>query len=395
MRRAWEGLSRIVTSRAAVILVVIAVITLVLAGGATRLKFATGQDSYLNPGDKVSVDNRAYQALFGGQAMITVITADPGKNVLDLFTAANRAKMVALQAQLDRTQGVKSAASPLTAMNWNQALVAPAKGSKDPTSSVAGQILLSTTNRETSAAKKKVRLDDANITLRRFSEAGVHSYDNPKWVQFLLIDNQNNIREALRPFFPTPPGVAPTAANATHARIIVRLNGNQTTQQEGKASVAVTDAVRAVHFDGFTTFTTGAPTLLKHINDYLMGGMLILGAIAVVVMVVVLALVFRVRSRLLPLLVMVVGVIWTFGILGYTGFRLSVVTIAGLPILIGLGVEFAIQVHNRVEEEIARGGDRSPFEATLVHIGPALLVATVAAMLACLALEGLADPHDP
>ena len=391
MRRAWEGLSRIVTSRAAVILVVIAVITLVLAGGATRLKFATGQDSYLNPGDKVSVDNRAYQALFGGQAMITVITAQPGKNVVDLFTAANRAKMVALQAQLDRTQGVHSAATPLTAMNWNNALVAPRKGS-DPTSSVAGQILLSTTNRETSAAKKKVRLDDANITLKRFSEAGLHSYDNPKWVQFLLIDNQGNIREALRPFFPTPPGVAPTAAHATHARIIVRLNGNQTTQQEGKASVAVTDAVRAVHFDGFTSFTTGAPTLLKHINDYLMGGMLVLGAIAVVVMVVVLALVFRVRSRLLPLLVMVVGVIWTFGILGYTGFRLSVVTIAGLPILIGLGVEFAIQVHNRVEEEIAKGSDRSPFEATLVHIGPALLVATVAAMLACIALKASLTP---
>jgi hydrophobe/amphiphile efflux-3 (HAE3) family protein len=392
MRRAWEGLSRIVTSRATVILVVIAVITLVLAGGATRLKFATGQDSYLNPGDKVSVDNKAYQALFGGQAMITVITAEPGKDVLALFSAANRAKMVALQAQLDRTPGVHSAATPLTAMNWNNALVAPAKGSKDPTSSVAGQILLSTTNRETSAAKKKVRLDDANITLTRFSEAGVHSYDNPKWVQFLLIDNQGNIREALRPFFPTPSGVTPTAAHATHARIIVRLNGNQTTQQEGKASVAVTDAVRAVHLDGFTTFTTGAPTLLKHINDYLMGGMLILGAIAVAVMVVVLALVFRVRSRLLPLLVMVVGVIWTFGILGYTGFRLSVVTIAGLPILIGLGVEFAIQVHNRVEEEIARGGDRSPFEATLVHIGPALLVATIAAVLACLALKASLTP---
>jgi hydrophobe/amphiphile efflux-3 (HAE3) family protein len=392
MRRAWEGLSRIVTSRATVILVVIAVITLVLAGGATRLKFATGQDSYLNPGDKVSVDNKAYQALFGGQAMITVITAEPGKDVLALFSAANRAKMVALQAQLDRTPGVHSAATPLTAMNWNNALVAPAKGSKDPTSSVAGQILLSTTNRETSAAKKKVRLDDANITLTRFSEAGVHSYDNPKWVQFLLIDNQGNIREALRPFFPTPSGVTPTAAHATHARIIVRLNGNQTTQQEGKASVAVTDAVRAVHLDGFTTFTTGAPTLLKHINDYLMGGMLILGAIAVAVMVVVLALVFRVRSRLLPLLVMVVGVIWTFGILGYTGFRLSVVTIAGLPILIGLGVEFAIQVHNRVEEEIARGGDRSPFEATLLHIGPALLVATIAAVLACLALKASLTP---
>ena len=93
-------------------------------------------------------------------------------------------------------------------------------------------------------------------------------------MRFLLLDNQGNIREALRPFFPTPPGVAPTLANTTHAQMVVRLNGNQTSDEEGKASVAVAKAVRDVHFDGFTTLTTGAPALLKRINDYLKGGML-------------------------------------------------------------------------------------------------------------------------
>ena len=93
------------------------------------------------------------------------------------------------------------------------------------------------------------------------------------------------------------------------------------------------------------------------INDYLMGGMLVLGAIAVVVMIVVLSTVFRVRWRLVPLVVMALGVIWTFGLLGYVGFQLSIVTIAGLPILIGLGVEFAIQMQNRIEEEIVAGPD--------------------------------------
>ena len=73
--------------------------------------------------------------------MITVFSAEPGHSVLDLFTAANRAKMVALQAQLDHTAGVHSAATPLTAMDWNQALVQPAAGTNDPTSSVAGKIL--------------------------------------------------------------------------------------------------------------------------------------------------------------------------------------------------------------------------------------------------------------
>ena len=133
----------------------------------------------------------------------------------------------------------------------------------------------------------------------------------------------------------------------------MRLDGNQTTQQEGAATVAVTNAVRDVHFDGFTTSTTGAPALLKVINDYLMGGMLILGAIAVVVMIVVLSSAFRVRWRLVPLVVMTLGVVWTFGLLGFAGFQLSIVTIAGLPILIGSGRRV-----RHPDAEPPRGGDR-------------------------------------
>ena len=391
-QRSWDRLANACTHRPAVVLAALALVTVLLAAGTTKLTFATGQDSYLNASSRVAIDNRAYQSLFGGQAMITVFSTEPGHSIIDLFTPANRAKLTALQAKLDHTSGVHSAATPLTAMDWNQALVAPATGSKDPTTSVAGQILLRAADRETDPSRKKARLDDAAATLARFTAAGPRTYDNPAWVRFLLIDNQGEIREALRPFFPTPPGVRPTLANATHAQMVVRLNGNQTTQQEGAATVAVTAAIRAVHFDGFTTLTTGAPALLKRINDYLMGGMLVLGGIALVVMVAILSTVFRVRWRLVPLVVMVVGVVWTFGLLGYLGFQLSVVTIAGLPIMIGLGVEFAIQVHNRTEEEIVAGSRPTPFASTLRHIGPALLVATIAAVLACLALKASLTP---
>ncbi len=393
MNGLWAWAGTLVSKRSGLVLAVALVVSVVLAGGTAKLTFATGQDSYLNADSQVSIDNNQYQALFGGQAMVTIFTATSGGNVTDLFTKrANRDKLVALQSQLDATAGVQSAATPLTAMDWNQAMVAPAAGSTDPTSSVAGKILLSAANRETDPTQKQARLNDAVVTLQRLTAAGLASYDNPEWVKFLLLDNQGNIREALRPFFPTPPGVAPTYANATRAEMVVRLRGNQTTEQEGAATVATTDAVSRVQFDGFTTATTGAPALLKDINDYLMNGMLLLGAIAVVVMIVVLSGVFRVRWRLVPLVVMTLGVIWTFGILGYTGFQLSIVTIAGLPILIGLGVEFAIQMQNRIEEEIVLDHERAPVVEALANIGPALLVATVAAVIACLALKASATP---
>ena len=53
-------------------------VTLVLGLGITQLEFATGQDSYLNKDDQVYKDNVAYQDLFGGQAMLTVITHGRG-----------------------------------------------------------------------------------------------------------------------------------------------------------------------------------------------------------------------------------------------------------------------------------------------------------------------------
>ena len=61
------------------------------------------------------------------------------------------------------------------------------------------------------------------------------------------------------------------------------------------------DAAADLEFDDATITTTGAPVLLRDINDYLTGGMLVLGAIAVGLMVIILLVAFDVRWRLLPL----------------------------------------------------------------------------------------------
>ncbi len=113
---------------------------------------------------------------------------------------------------------------------------------------------------------------------------------NPAWNDFLLHDNEGEIRKSLRPFFP----------NDTHAQMVVRLPGNLDIETEGKAAELVQDATADLEFDDATITTTGAPVLLKDLNDYLTGGMLVLGAIAVGLMVIILLVVFDVRWRLLP-----------------------------------------------------------------------------------------------
>ena len=142
-----------------------------------------------------------------------------------------------------------------------------------------------------------------------------------------------------------------------------------------------------VELDGWTVTTTGSPVFLKDINDYLQGGMLTLGAAAVALMAVVLLVAFPVRWRLLPLLAVLIAVGWTFSLLGFIGIDLSLVTISGLPILIGLGVDFAIQIHNRVEEEVVLDREDHPMRETLANLGPPLAAATVAAVVAFLILR--------
>jgi uncharacterized protein len=386
MERLWARVGRFLVDRAGLVLAATLVISVVLAFGATRLTFATGQDSYLNSDSQLAIDNRAYQDLFGGEAMITAFAMDDGGSIVELFTPENNAEMARLQEEVKALPGVNGVVTPLTALEWSENLVLPPEGSDDASASVAGGILLGATARETDPDAQAARLADAGRTLERLGAAGEQSLDNPEWVRFLLFDNQGDIRASLRPFFPVGPGQEPTEANATQAQMLTRLTGNASIEEEGEAATAVKELVDATEFEGARTLTTGGPVLLRDINDYLQGGMLVLGAIAVVVMIVVLSLAFRVRWRLVPLLVMAVGVIWTFGLLGYVGFQLSLVTIAGLPILIGLGVEFAIQVHNRVEEEVVLDRGETPYIETIRNIGPALAVATVAAVIACLAL---------
>src|SRR3954471_12665564 len=98
--------------RAGTVAIVAAVVTVVLGFGITRLDFATGQDSYLNPDEEVAVDNEAYQRLFGGQAMVVLFTMDEGKDVVDLFTKGNLAKLDDIETELRSSDGIFAVVSP-------------------------------------------------------------------------------------------------------------------------------------------------------------------------------------------------------------------------------------------------------------------------------------------
>ena len=82
----------------------------------------------------------------------------------------------------------------------------------------------------------------------------------------------------------------------------------------------------------------------------------LLGA-ALLVMAATLMLVFRTRARLrlLPLGLALAAAAMTYGTVFLAGHELTMASIAALPVLIGLAVDYAIQLHARFDEARAEG----------------------------------------
>jgi hydrophobe/amphiphile efflux-3 (HAE3) family protein len=140
---------------------------------------------------------------------------------------------------------------------------------------------------------------------------------------------------------------------------------------------------------GAGTYTvTGVPILVEGITGALKEALLILFAVAIVVMALVLLLVFRSRWRLLPLAIALVAAALTFGLLDLFGGSLTIASIATLPILIGLVVDYAIQLQARFDEASADGA--APLEAARSaagRAGPTIATACLATAAGFLALQ--------
>lgn len=129
----------------------------------------------------------------------------------------------------------------------------------------------------------------------------------------------------------------------------------------------------------YNVIVTGDPAFMIAMDNEMKTSMAPLLLISIILMFIVLYLVFRhVRWKLLPLPIVLLGIVYTFGAMGYLKIPLSMVSMSAFPILIGLGIDYAIQFHNRIEEELKREHDEAKAVIqTIKHTGPAVLTALI------------------
>jgi hydrophobe/amphiphile efflux-3 (HAE3) family protein len=176
--------------------------------------------------------------------------------------------------------------------------------------------------------------------------SGVPRIDDPQFIPQIVFDatrgaNQPKARFAY--LFPT----------STSALIQVRLKSSLSSSQEARAITWIRQAVNLPMFRsayGGTYTVTGEPVVVNALASDITGSIGGLLIVALLVMAATLLLVFKSRMRLLPLAIALAAAGITFGVTSLVGASLTMASIAVLPILIGLAVDYAIQFQSRVGE---------------------------------------------
>jgi hypothetical protein len=138
---------------------------------------------------------------------------------------------------------------------------------------------------------------------------------------------------------------------------------------------------------GVTVTATGSAAFEQQMMEEMGTSMSTLLLAAMVLMVVAVGVFFGdVRYRLLSVGIVAVGVIATFGVMGLTGMKISMVVIGAFPVLIGIGIDYAIQFHSRFEEEARRVPLAEAVKITVTRAGPAVATAMIATCMGFIAL---------
>ncbi len=138
---------------------------------------------------------------------------------------------------------------------------------------------------------------------------------------------------------------------------------------------------------GVTVTVTGTPAFSNEMRSALGKDMGTLIGAAMVLMIIVMGILFAyVRYRFMPVLLVGMGLITSLGLMGIAGVQLNMAVVGAFPVLIGLGIDYAIQFHARFDEESRKGSLEEAVRMTVTRTGPAVMYAMLATSMGFLAM---------
>ncbi|MDY9927467.1 RND family transporter [Methanosarcina sp.] len=313
MKNIFEKLGFFIQNNRFSVLMIAFLFIVISMQGAQKIEMASGTETFVGKDSPLYQDyDHLFQRIFQTQSIVVMVEGNEVKNA-DLMKAVDR-----LEHQLQATEGVIETTSPAS--------------------------LIKSVNYQTTGRHTIPETDE---------EIGVIIDENPDIFSQIVPDN-------------------------THMLISVVMAGSASETAQEDILHATEDAVSFAEFPpSYSIIVTGDPAFSVSMNYEMNSSMGTLLGLSGIFMVIVLFFVFKhVRWGLLPLPVVLLGIVYTFGAMGYIGIPLSMVSMAAFPILIGVGIDYAIQFHNRLEEELHRNGSKGrAVVETVKNTGPAVLIA--------------------
>ncbi len=333
MQRFFRRLGIFIENRRLPIIIVSLILVAVSIFGALRLTMSSGTDTLVDANSQVYKDYSRFTEHFSSDVVVVLVEGD---NISQLLQLENMNAMENVTNQMGATPGVISVIDP------------------------------------TFFIKQAVAQQTGTPSIPQ----------DPEVLQGIVTDPQTGqIRSEFESVLP----------DDKHALIAITLDGGISRDQEKSVVDKTEDVVDSAGFVQVKTVVTGSPVILVTVLSLLTTNMRNMCIAAIALMLLILALVFSVRGffawRWLPLGIVIIGIIYTFGAMGLLSVPITMVSMAVFPIVIGLGVDYAIQFHNRYDEEGMRGKTiADAIVNSVTHIGPAIGIAIIAACLGFAAL---------
>ena len=105
------------------------------------------------------------------------------------------------------------------------------------------------------------------------------------------------------------------------------------------------------------------------------------------ILIVVILIFYSLRYGLTSLLAIAFGSVWAFGLLGFSGMSLNPQTSGALSLILGIGIDFGIQVVTRFRQELRKADPREATSRTLPRVIAPMTISMLAIVLGFTALS--------
>jgi len=386
VKRLSEALARFVEHRPWWLIIVAIVLTAAAVPGITMLKTETGFNALVSSDSEISLGNSRYEEQFGGEPITILLEGQ----LDDIFSTDSLSILSDFEQEVSQDERYRAIIGPITLLQTaieeaNQArqafqeqIILAQEAAAIEARQAAAAMGLNELQQEQAAQQARAKvLQEFQPQIEQMQRIGEPSLDNPLFIAAVLYDSEGAINQLMQPFIP----------DDEHALIIITPRGNMEDEEALQAVKDIEDFFSVQPLAKVNTTIVAGTKLVDAISKSMGKNFAILLGLSIVVMIAILLVMFRVRWRLLSLVMVGMAALWTFGLMGYFSVPITMTTMAVLPILIGLGIDFSIQFHNRYQEEVTKSNSVSEAIITSVsRMFPVVGIALLATIISFITL---------